>query len=214
MSQEKKNDELIDSLNGAYRAIKRDHVKFSPLFAKIDKMMQNGRVILAIEGGSASGKTTLSQLLQAVYGCTVFHMDDFFLQPQQRTKKRFAQPGGNVDRERFLAEVLLPLSKGEKVQYRRFDCSTFSMMPPVTIVPEKLSVVEGAYSMHPELAGYYDFSVFLNIDPVFQKKRILNRNTPELAERFFREWIPLEQHYFEALQVRKRCEMIFDIKEE
>ena len=80
----------------AYRVLRRD-------FA---------RVLVAIEGGSASGKTTLGELLQNVYGCPVFHMDDFFLRPEQRTEARFAQPGGNVDRERFLEEVLIPLREG------------------------------------------------------------------------------------------------------
>ena len=34
-------------------------------------------------------------------------MDDFFLRPEQRRPERFAEPGGNVDRERFAAEVLV-----------------------------------------------------------------------------------------------------------
>ncbi|MBQ8758231.1 MAG: hypothetical protein IJZ20_00890, partial [Clostridia bacterium] len=79
---------------------------FLPLFAKLDGMLLTGNVRLAVEGGSASGKSTLGALLESVYDCTVFHMDDFFLRPEQRTPERFAEIGGNVDRERFLSEVL------------------------------------------------------------------------------------------------------------
>ena len=192
----------------AYRLIKKEYAAFLPLFREIDCMLRTGRVALAIEGGSASGKTTLAKLLTQLYDCTVFHMDDFFLRPEQRTKERFAEPGGNVDRERFLEEVLLPLHKQETVSYRRFDCSTFTLAEPVAVKPTKLTVIEGAYSMHPELAEYYNLSVFLEISPELQKKRIGKRNAPELAKRFFAEWIPMEQRYFAELKVRERCDMI------
>ena len=98
--------------------------RFAPLFAELDRRLAGEALVrLAIEGGSASGKTTLGKILAERYDCTVFHMDDFFLRSEQRTAARFAEPGGNVDRERFLAEVLLPLRRGEKVFYRRFDAA-------------------------------------------------------------------------------------------
>ena len=112
----------------AYRVLRRDFARALPLFARIDRLTaERSRVLVAIEGGSASGKTTLGELLQNVYGCPVFHMDDFFLRPEQRTEARFTQPGGNVDRERFLEEVLIPLREGRPVDYRRFDCATFTL---------------------------------------------------------------------------------------
>lgn len=203
----------------AYRVIRKEYALFLPLFAQIDRMKNERNagcnsksLILAVEGGSASGKSTLGNLLEQVYGCTLFHMDDFFLRPEQRTPERFAEPGGNVDRERFAAEVLEPLSRGEVVAYRRFDCSTFTILPPVEIKASEFTVIEGAYSMHPELSGYYDYSVFLDVDPEVQKKRIRKRNSAELAERFFAEWIPLEHVYFDVMKVKERCDMVVGIK--
>ena len=184
------------------------YIEFSPIFSEIDKLLKNGSAVIAIEGGSASGKTTLSQILLKIYDCTVFHMDDFFLRPEQRTPERFAEVGGNVDRERFLKEVLIPLSKNEPIYYSKFDCSTFTLMPPVKVIPKKLTIIEGAYSMHPDLADYYDFSVFLDISPELQKQRILKRNSPEFAERFFKEWIPMEQIYFSKMKVKERCTLL------
>ena len=87
-----------------------EHIR--PLLVRIDRLMaERERVLVAIDGGSASGKTTLGALLQSIYACPVFHMDDFFLRPEQRTPERYAQPGGNVDRERFWQEVLEPLRR-------------------------------------------------------------------------------------------------------
>ena len=187
------------------------------LFSRIESLADRERVIIAIDGGSASGKTTLAGFLAERYSCSVFHMDDFFLRPNQRTPQRLAEAGGNVDRERFLAEVLLPLSEGRTVRYRPYDCSRQALAEPVEVEPRRLNIVEGAYSMHPELSGYYSLSVFLDVSPQLQRERIRKRNTEELAERFFGEWIPLESLYFDKTSVRDRCDLVIpvgDIKKE
>lgn len=197
----------------AYRVIAKKYVSFLPLFSKLDEMLDKGTVILAVEGGSASGKTTLSEILTNLYDCSVFHMDDFFLRPEQRTPERYAEVGGNIDRERFLEEVLTPLCKGKFINYRRFDCSTMKFKEPIRITPKKLIVIEGAYSMHPEFTEYYNLSVFLDVSPKLQKERILKRNDLHEAKKFFEEWIPLETVYFSETKAPKRCNIHIPIIE-
>ena len=207
------SEEFRANYNPAYRVIANEYVQFLPLFAKIDTLLKEKNVVVAIEGGSASGKTTLSKMLEEIYNCTIFHMDDFFLRPEQRTAKRYAEIGGNVDRERFFDEVLTPLSKNQPVEYRKFDCSTMSIAPAVKIVPKRLTIIEGAYSMHPYFSEYYDISVFLDISSELQKKRIEKRNTPQMATRFFNEWIPLENKYFDKTQIKERSDISVSICE-
>lgn len=196
----------------AYRVIANEFIPFLPLFAAIDRLLEKGKVRLAIEGGSASGKSTLGNMLESLYECTLFHMDDFFLQKHQRTPERYKEVGGNIDRERFLEEVLQPLSKNKEVSYRRFDCNTMTVKNAEIITPKKLTVIEGAYSMHPHFSGYYDLSVFLDISEDAQKRRILHRNTPNMAKRFFNEWIPYENTYFSQLKIKEKCDLIIKIK--
>ncbi len=195
----------------AYRVIRRDYACLLPLFVAVDRKLAAGqRVLLAIEGGSAAGKSTLAQLLNHVYDCAVAHMDDFFLRPGQRTRERLEEAGGNVDRERFLQEVLLPLRRGETVAYRRFDCSVQEIQAPVPLRPTQLTVVEGAYSMHPDLREHYDLSLFLKVRPELQRERIRGRNSPELQKRFFEEWIPMEERYFAAMGVEAACDLALE----
>lgn len=195
----------------AYRVIRADYARFLPLFAAIDKLIAgDAPVTVAIEGSSATGKSTLAALLARIYDCNVFHMDDFFLQPHQRTPERFAQPGGNVDYERFREEVILPLSEGKPFSYRPFSCATMSLADPVEVVPKWLNIIEGAYSMHPELCACYDLSVFLKIDPQSQTNRILLRNGPEMLKRFLDEWIPLEKRYFEHFGIEQQCSLCIE----
>lgn len=197
----------------AYRVIAEEYRRLIPLLSAIDKRLsKGGRLVLAIEGGSASGKTTLASLLANIYGCTVFHMDDFFLRPEQRTPERLREPGGNVDRERFLLEVLTPLREGRPIDYRRYDCGSGRLLPPERVTPTALTVVEGAYSMHPDLADAYGLSVFLDASADCQRKRILHRNTEAHAARFFSEWIPMEHRYFEVHRPKERCTMTLTVE--
>lgn len=185
-------------------------MEYSLLFTKIDELLKNSPVIFAIDGGSASGKSTLSKMLSELYDCNVFHIDDFFLRPEQRTKERLSEIGGNFDRERFLSEVLIPTKEGREVCYSRFDCSTQSLLPPKTVLPKPLTIIEGVYSLHPELSPFYDGSLFLEISPELQRARILKRN-PSLAHRFFNEWIPLEKIYFNEMRVKERSTLSLSV---
>lgn len=195
----------------AYCVVRWEYIHLLPLLAKIDCLLaEKSRIIVALEGGSAAGKSTAAALLEKLYDCSVFHMDDFFLRPQQRTKARLAEPGGNVDWERFREEVLSPLTRGETVRYRRYNCHTQTVEAPKTIVPRALNLVEGVYSTRPELAPAYDLSVFLSISPELQHIRIEKRNTPAMQAMFFTLWIPLENSYFDALDVRRRCDLILE----
>lgn len=172
-----------------------------------DLQCQRNQVIVAIDGSCTSGKTTLATRLAEIYDCNVFHMDDFFLRPEQRTQERYAEVGGNVDYERFREEVLLPLKSGKPFSYRPFDCSTFTLSDPVTVTPRKLNIIEGSYSHHPYFGDPYDLKILLTIPPELQQQRILQRPA-FLHERFFEEWIPMENRYFEKFRISDKCDVI------
>ena len=159
-------------------------------------LAERDHVFVAIDGPCASGKTTLAATVNKRFGGNVLHMDDFFLRPEQRTTERFAQPGGNVDRERFEMEVLAPLLAGKTAQYRPWDCHAGDFAASRTVEPARLTIVEGSYSMHPDLRGYYDCMICLAITPAEQLRRLEQRN-PRMLRRFVDEWIPLENRYFE-----------------
>ena len=156
--------------------------------------------ILAIEGASGSGKTTLAGEIALRFGCVVLHMDDFFLPANLRTD----EIAGNIDRARFVRDVLTPLSRGETFDYIAFDCKSQTYRAPVRISPTPLVVVEGAYSMHPDFARFYTHSLFLTVDKAVQKSRILKR---ENADAFFTEWMPREERYFKEFDIPNKCEM-------
>ena len=183
--------------------------KTDSVLSYIDRLFpEKERIMIAIDGRCASGKTTLASILEAHLDCNVFHMDDFFLRPEQRSEERLKKAGENVDHERFLSEILLPLSRGEAVSYRPFSCKLGALLPPVEVEPKRISVVEGSYACHPSLEGYYDLCIFSDVDPEEQVRRITDRNGKEGAECFRSLWIPLEEKYFEAYDVARKCHII------
>jgi uridine kinase len=184
----------------------RDYIE---VFRRIGALMKDNRpAVVAIDGGSAAGKTTLAALSADVYGAGVVHMDDFFLPPERKTPRRLAEPGGNVDYERFLAEAGQGLKSGGAFEYRAYNCKT-GKLTPVRVSANPLRVVEGAYSLHPELIGLYDLKIFLRIEGKEQSRRILARNGAAMHRRFMEEWIPLEEAYFTALDIERRCDLVY-----
>lgn len=177
---------------------------------RVERLLAEGRcAFVAIDGPCASGKTVFAASLHERFGGNVLHMDDFFLRPEQRTPERFAEPGGNVDRERFEAEVLKPLAAGKAVRYRPWDCHTGDFATSHSVEPAALTVVEGSYSMHPALRGYYDLTMCLIVDPSERLRRLEARN-PRMLQRFIDEWIPLENRYFESTNTQGSADLLVD----
>ena len=181
---------------------------FSVIFQEIQKNRKEP-LRIAIDGRCASGKTTLASRLKKEINCNVIHMDHFFLRAEQRTESRLSQPGGNVDYERFLEEVVDSMKKGSLFSYRVFDCKTMAFTDNVQVEPNKVTIVEGAYCCHPSLWDFYDVRIFLSIDSEEQLRRIKCRNGEKALKEFRERWIPLEENYFSTYQIMERCDYRF-----
>lgn len=206
------SDEYRAAYRPAYRVVRADLCRFIPVFALADSLLcgRADAYTIAVDGNCCSGKSSLADLLRQIYDCNVFHMDDYFLRPSQRTPDRLRTPGGNVDHERFACEIGENLRSGRPFRYCRFDCGAQRLEPPTQVEPARLSVVEGSYSMHPRLRRFYDASVFLKIDEKTQLARLRRRESADMLERFVREWIPLERLYFDACSVENACDLLLD----
>ncbi len=163
--------------------------------------------LLAIDGRCAAGKTTLAGRLAKEWDCGVIHIDDFYLPFPLRTKEQMAQPGGNIDFDRLLREVILPLRDGRPAVWRPYDCHRDRFFPAQRLDPGGITIVEGAYSCHPRLAEYYSCRIFLDISPAAQLERIRLRDMDSL-DAFLQTWIPREESYFESLGIRARCDLV------
>jgi len=195
----------------AYRLIKREYVPLLPLLGLIEARLQEDRPLyLLIDGLCGSGKSTLAALLGDLFPARVIHVDDFFLPPQKRTANRLAEPGGNVDYERFRAQVAEHLTD-ESLTYDVFDCSVMANTTQKTLALSPLTIIEGSYACHPAFGIPHQANVlrlYVECEADEQERRLLERNGPALLRRFVSEWIPMELAYDKAFRIRENADFI------
>ena len=195
----------------AYRVVSQSYTRYYEVFRRIDCALAaagDGQVVVSIDGMCGSGKSTLGRILEEIYDCNLFHMDDFFLRPEQRTPERFAEPGGNVDYERFKAEILDHIADPDGFTYQVYNCGIQALDEFVTVPHKQLNIIEGAYSNHPYFGNPYDLKFLCKITPEEQVSRIMKRNGPEMLERFKAIWIPMENRYFEVFGIEAGCVLV------
>lgn len=191
----------------AYRVVSECYARYYPVFLAIDRLMQTSgksQIFVAIDGMSGSGKSTMGRILQDIYDCNLFHMDEFFLRPEQRYEERLAQAGGNVDYERFQEEIWDHISDPEGLSYQIYDCGCGKLKDMVRVPYRRLNIIEGVYSQHPYFGNPYDLRFFCQISEKEQISRILHRNGEMMLERFKNQWIPMENRYFDTFRIREQ----------
>lgn len=200
------SDEYQRHYHPAYRVIAGQYMDYLHIFTDIDVILsaeikREEPILIAIDGSCASGKTTLGYLLQDIYDANLFHMDDFFLQPEQRTPERLEEVGGNVDYERFKLEVLDPLRARRDFSYRRYDCGKQRLVQKIYVTVKPLNIIEGVYSRHPYFGDPYDLKYCLTVGTEEQQRRILARNGKDMLKRFLEDWIPKENRYLAMFSI-------------
>ena len=124
-----------------------------------------------------------------------------------RTEERLSQPGGNIHYERFIEEVIIPLKENKDFEYRVFDCSSGEFNEKRKFLHSTSVIIEGAYSLLPEIPDIYNLKIFLCTSPETQLERIKKRNGTAALGIFKEKWIPFENRYFETFGIAKKCDI-------
>ncbi|MBQ6896484.1 MAG: uridine kinase [Oscillospiraceae bacterium] len=189
---------------------------YCKILKDINNLLDNSSkdvILVAIDGPSASGKSSLGKFINDNFVCNVFHMDDFFLPFDRKTEERLSQPGGNIDYERVEEELISKILKPECFTFNVYDCHTLSLFESGKVFHKRLNIIEGVYSLHPQLSKYFDYKIYLDVDSKKQCERILERSGEKKLERYKKEWIPLENRYFDTFDIKESCDVVFDTTE-
>ena len=166
----------------------------------LSQQSKNQLFIVAIEGLCGSGKSVLAQKLHQQCGGILIHMDDFCM-PKVLRRNEIA---GHIDFQRLIAEVFMPLRQQKDLEYHRFDCHSQTYKDAYQDY-HNLVIVEGSYSMHPQLKQYYDFSCFVEVDETLRIKRLQEREQ-ERFETFIKVWQQKELDYHHTYQIKRQCD--------
>lgn len=167
-------------------------------------------LLVAVDGCGGTGKSTFARML-ARHGSNVsiVEVDDFYLP----TTSRPASPGttktiaADLDWSRLAEQVLEPLQANEDGCYQRYDWVRDALAEFHTAPIGGTVIVEGVYSLLPELTNYYDFRVWLDTPYEIRLKRGLQRVGEEARERWVHDWMPAEQYYIETYHPHEQADI-------
>lgn len=80
------------------------------------------------------------------------------------------------------------------------------------VEPSPLTVVEGCYALRPDLRDAYQLRIWVEAPWPVRRQRLLERCGEMGLRQFEARWIPLENRYFSACQVKECCHLAFPQK--
>jgi len=166
-------------------------------------------VVVAIVGGSSSGKTWLADKLQALFGPQAGRLsqDDFYrdrshLSPARRAKLNFDHPRA-IDWPGF-ESALRDLVAGHKTRVPDYDFATHSRRKKLkAIKPKPLFLVDGLWLLRrPSMRQLFHLSVYLDCPTQTRLKRRLardlisrGRTRASVREQFWQTVEPMHLRY-------------------
>lgn len=162
--------------------------------------------IVAVDGRSASGKSTLaSRLHRAVPRSAVVHTDDLaWHEPLYAWGHLLAD------------DVLRPLREGRGLAYRPPQWDARGREGAIEVAAGlDLVVVEGTGASHREHAGLVDATVWVQADRAEAERRGIARDIaegvnggPEEATAFWHAWMAAELRFFEGQRPWERADVV------
>lgn len=197
------------------------HESATLIAAEVSSRVLDGLALIGIDGAGGSGKSTLADELAALLGAdgtpvSVVRGDDFYREMDPAARLALS-PGEGYERyfdwERLRDEVLVPLASGRDARYRRYDRPSGRIAPderhPVTAAG--YVVVEGMFSVRPELAGFYDFTVYVDTPLELCLKRLIARGHDRGAVHgpgdWNERWQESDRFYQAATEPARRLDM-------
>jgi uridine kinase len=167
--------------------------------------------LLAIDGHSAAGKTSLAREIEESFSdVSVIHMDDFYRVMARDERERLDAAGGYelyYDWQRLGREVLQPLSQSQPCHYQKYDWAKNELSKEtVTLQPFGLVLVEGCYSVRPELRNYYHARVLVETPAEERLER--QRQRADASKEWLEKWDAAERYYLETLNARAFADFI------
>lgn len=158
-------------------------------------------LVVALDGHSAAGKSTLATAMARRLDAAIVHVDDFY-RDMAEADRLVLSPAEGVDRyfdwPRLREEALTPLRHRQRARFRCFDWNTgHGLTPPVTIEPREIVIVEGVYSARPEFDDLLDLKVLVHASDQERGRRRRERRDPHDWEA---RWEAAERLYFQSIR--------------
>ncbi len=158
--------------------------------------------VVAIDGRSGVGKSTLAAAIASEFGDVVVIEGDDFYGGASAAQYDARTPAENVEHViewRRQRPVLDDLRAGRTARWQRYDWAAFdgSMSPELASAePAPIVILEGVYSGRPELRDLVDLAVLLVVPDDVRAEYLARREGADFRDEWFERWEAAEQHYF------------------
>jgi uridine kinase len=165
---------------------------------RIAAVRRNRTLFVGVDGHGGAGKSTFAAAVAAaVPRTTVVHVDDF------------ASPAvPEWDWDRFRAQVLLPLLDGRPAHYQRWDWARDEGAEWHNVPAGRLVLIEGVSSTRHEVAAPWTLTVWVDAPREVRVQRAVERDGPELLDRWLSDWMPSEDAYVARENPLARMDLI------
>jgi uridine kinase len=154
---------------------------------------------IGVDGKGATGKTTLAgQIAAALPGSVLVHIDDF-ARPDVR--------GWELDR--FVRQILKPLLAGRPGRYQRWDFDRNVGAEWHTVPVGVPVIVEGVSATDERLGVPWDFTIWVEVPYQLRLARALERDGPQMMERWLTDWMPSEDAYEQEQRPQERVDLVY-----
>jgi uridine kinase len=169
-------------------------------------------VLVALDGRSAAGKSTLAQQVAARTAALVIDGDDFY-RGGDDAFWRARSPAEKVDlvidwrRQRTL---LTKVGRGEPARWQPYDWEADDRRQgaEVNVGPAAVVILDGAYSARRELADLFALRVLLDVPRETRRERLLLREGERYRAEWEARWGRAEDLYFEQLMPRESFDLV------
>lgn len=177
-----------------------------------------GPFVVALDGGSGAGKSTVAASVAAELQASVVQTDDFFSSYRSGAEwdacTAVEKAALAMDWRRLRAEALEPLRAGRDASwhpfdYAAYDYATGSGLATEEVIrpPTKVIILDGIYSCRPELDDLVDLSVLVEAPSVVRRERHNEREATAEAE-WHNRWDEAEAYYFAHVRPPESYDLI------
>ena len=192
----------------AYRIVPMKYAACIPVLEKMAEQPEG--CVVAIDGMSNSGKSSLAALLEKVTGAGLVRMDDLLSPASRMQVVNRGWPGGNVNYAMFREHILPHLHSAEAFSYPYFANHSLVINKKRRVRRSPYRIVEGSYCQHIVFGDYADIKVFMHTEKSTQYRRVVARDGVRLAPSYFAIWIPQEDEYFGFFDLKNKADIVIE----
>ncbi len=178
-------------------------------------------VVVALDGGSGAGKSTIAARLATRAETAIIPLDDFYQTavPEAKLNDLTAAQKHEIvfDWRRVREDVLFPLRESREARCHEFDfrsgltgAGTYGLSSKVkTAQPVSVILLEGAYSASPQLRDLVDIAVLVDVPTEVRHARLKIRDRDSRFLSIWHTiWDEVEAYYFEHVCPPESYDMI------